>query len=107
MTAATEISADTIDFACVFAGLAGASPEAATTIAGQTVRLVAFEGTGGWHKHDTATETVIVWSGTFEVEYRDRTVRLRAGQCTVIAPGQEHRGVSPGGAQVVLLRTTG
>lgn len=72
---------------------------------GQSVRLVAFNGAGGWHKHDTASETVIVWRGTFDVEYHDRTVRLSAGQCTVIAPGQEHRGVSDSGAQIILLRS--
>ncbi len=96
---------DTIDFAESFAAAASATPkEASVTLGGQQVRLVAFAGTGTWHKHDAADETVIVWSGTFDVEYRDRTVRLGAGQCTVVGRGAEHRGVSADGAQVVLVR---
>ena len=96
---------ETIDFAKAFAPPPQDAPAASYVMGGQSVRLLRFDGTGSWHKHDTASETVIVWSGTFDVEYRDRTVSLRQGQCTVIAPGQEHRGVSAGGAQVVLLRT--
>ena len=96
---------DTIDFAAGFSTLSDGGKQAMSLAAGgQSVRLLAYSGTGGWHKHDTASETVIVWSGRFDVEYRDRTVSLGAGQCTVIAPGQEHRGVSQGGAEVVLLR---
>ena len=90
-----------IDIAGHFTAAAGPLEQ---VMGGQSVRLVAFNGAGGWHKHDTASETVIVWHGTFDVEYRDRTVRLGAGQCTVIAPGQEHRGVSESGAQIILLR---
>jgi mannose-6-phosphate isomerase-like protein (cupin superfamily) len=98
-------TAETIDIPQVFTTLASRTPpETSVTMAGQTVRLVAFQGAGGWHQHDGATETVIVWSGVFDVEYRDRTVRLSAGQCTVIDCGREHRGVSQGGAQVMLLR---
>ena len=100
-----DSNADMIDFATGFSALAeGGEPAMSVAAGGQSVRLLAFNGTGGWHRHDTASETVIVWSGRFDVEYRDRTVSLGAGQCTVIAPGQEHRGVSHGGAEVVLLR---
>ena len=117
---------DTIDLIQAFATLApDAAPDSAVVSAGENIRLLAFPGiggwqrrdaseetmivlldltgTGGWHRHD-ADETLICWSGAFEVEYRDRTVRLQAGQCTVIARGQEHRGVSADGAQVVLVR---
>ena len=104
-TAMQSPAPDTIDFTQAFAALArDAAPESAVQMAGQSVRLLAFSGTGGWHQHDAAEETVIVWSGAFDVEYHDRTVRLQAGQCTVIARGQEHRGVSQDGAQVVLMR---
>lgn len=95
----------TIDIQRTFDSLPGQEAEASHTMAGQSVRMVAFSGTGGWHKHDSASETVIVWSGRFDVEYRDRTVHLTQGQCTVIAPGLEHRGASAAGARIVLVRT--
>ena len=118
---------DRIDFAEGFAALApGAAPDSRVMAAGENIRLLAFPGiggwqrqdaseetmivlldfagVGGWHCHEAVEETVICWSGAFEVEYRDRTVRLGAGQCTVIARGQQHRGVSESGAKVVLVR---
>ncbi len=95
-------STDKIDIAAHFTGVAETLER---VLGGQNLRLVAFNGAGGWHKHDTASETVLVWSGRFDVEFRDRTISLGAGQCTVIAPGQEHRGVSANGAQIVLVRT--
>ena len=95
----------TIDFAAQFQALAEArEPSRTVMLSGQSVRLAAFSGTGGWHKHDTVPETVIVWSGTFDVEYRDSKVRLTAGQCTVIPPGLEHRGVSEPGANIILMQ---
>ena len=94
-------ASEIIDIAAHFTALPGPIEQ---IMGGQSVRLVPFNGTGGWHKHETASETVLVWSGTFDVEYRDRTVSLGVGQCTVIAPGQEHRGVSAGGANIMLVR---
>jgi mannose-6-phosphate isomerase-like protein (cupin superfamily) len=106
MPSAVPPTAETIDIPQIFTTLADRTPpEASVTMAGQNVRLVAFQGAGGWHQHVGATETVIVWSGVFDVEYRDSTVRLSAGQCTVIDCGREHRGVSEDGAQVMLLRS--
>ena len=96
---------DLIDLKAAFDAVAGATPsESSITVGGQGMRLVAFDGVGGWHKHDTAEETVICWSGQFHVEYRDRTVVLGAGQACVIKRGAEHRGSSPQGARIVLLR---
>ena len=61
---------------------------------------------GRWDSHPDSTETVVVWSGAFTVEFRDRTLRLTAGQCCVVPIGAEHRGTSPTGAEVVLFRKT-
>ena len=105
MTRSPEPLPAALDVTGGFAALAGQhGAESEARLAGQSVRLVAFSGTGGWHQHAAAEETVIVWSGVFDVEYRDGTVRLEAGQCTVIPCGREHRGVSASGAQVMLLR---
>lgn len=95
---------ETFDIAASFAALASPGAEIQAILAGQSLRMVQFQGTGGWHRHDTAEETVIVWSGTFDVEYRTGTVRLEKGHCTVIPRGLEHRGVSDGGAHILLLR---
>ena len=98
-----------VDFAATFADLAARNArEAAVPLGGVDVRLVRVPGggEGRWDSHDDSTETVVVWSGEFKVEYRDRTLLLTAGQCCVVPVGAEHRGTSPTGAEVVLFRKT-
>jgi mannose-6-phosphate isomerase-like protein (cupin superfamily) len=94
------------DFAQEFGRLkAEGQSESTTTIGGVAVRLVrvAGGGEGRWDSHGHTTETAIVWSGDFKVEFRDRTLSLSAGQCCVVPAGAEHRGTSKGGAEVILF----
>lgn len=98
-----------IDFAAIFDDLAArGDPERVVATGGVDVRLVrvAGGGEGRWDRHDDGPETVVVWSGAFQVEFRDRTLRLGAGQCCVVPSGADHRGTSPAGAQVVLFRAS-
>jgi mannose-6-phosphate isomerase-like protein (cupin superfamily) len=97
---------DVIDFARVFARLAAASSgEETTSIGGVNIRTVRVPGggPGRWDSHAHTTETVVVWSGTFQVEFSDRTLLLSAGQCCVVPIATEHRGTSPTGAEVILF----
>ena len=97
----------TIDFAEVFGRLArDGRTEEATQLGGVNVRLVRVKGggEGRWDHHDRTTETVVVWSGDFSVEFRDHTLHLSSGQCCVVPVGAEHRGTSKAGAEVILLQ---
>ncbi|AWN49125.1 hypothetical protein DK419_24510 [Methylobacterium terrae] len=99
-----------LDFAGEFHRLAGRGERESTTVlGGVAVRLVrvAGGGEGRWDSHNRTTETVVVWSGDFRVEFRDHTVDLGPGQCCVVAVGAEHRGTSRGGAEVVLFTAAG
>ncbi len=62
------------DFSEVFARLAqdGRTEETAQ-LGGVNVRLVRVKGggEGRWDHHERTTETVVVWSGDFSVEFRD------------------------------------
>ncbi len=95
------------DFAEVFARLAreGRSEET-TQLGGVNVRLVRVPGggEGRWDHHGSTTETVVVWSGDFTVEFRDATLNLSAGQCCVVPIAAEHRGTSKSGAEVILFQ---
>ena len=94
------------DFAEVFAKLArDGQREQTFPLGGVNVRLVrvAGGGEGRWDSHSSTTETVVVWSGDFMVEFRDRALELAAGQCCVVPIGVEHRGTSKAGAEVVLF----
>ena len=76
-------------------------------LGGVDVRLVRVEGGGAgrWDKHDDTPETVVVWSGSFDVAFRDHTLSLGAGQCFVIPVGAEHQGTSSTGAEVTLFKS--
>lgn len=96
-----------VDFAQGFADLAARDArETTASLGGVDVRLVRVPagGEGRWDSHDDSTETVVVWTGAFDVAFRDRTLHLTAGQCCVVPAGAEHRGTSPTGAEVVLFR---
>ena len=97
----------TADFAEIFARLAkdGRSDETAL-LGGVKVRTVriAGGGEGRWDHHDGTTETVVVWSGDFTVEFSDHTLHLTGGQCCVVPVGAEHRGTSTSGAEVILFQ---
>ena len=95
------------DFAEAFARLAQeGQAEETTNLGGVNVRLVRVPGggPGSWGGHDATTETVIVWSGDFTVDFRDHSLVLAPGQCCVVPVGVEHRGTSKGGAEVVLFQ---
>lgn len=95
-----------LDFAAVFDRLSrDGLRESTTRLGGVAVRLVRVSGggEGRWDRHDGTAETVIVWSGDFTVEFRDRTLRLGPGQCCVVPVGADHRGTSKDGAEVILF----
>lgn len=98
-----------VDFAATFARLkAEGRAERTTQCDGVAVRLVqvAGGGAGQWGSHSNTTETVVVWSGDFTVEFSDSVVHLGPGQCCVVPVNAEHRGTSKAGAEVVLFQNT-
>lgn len=98
-----------IDFSRAFARLAAdGATEETVAIGGINVRMVRVVGgaPGRWDSHGHTPETVLVWSGDFTVEFRDRTLSLSGGQCCVVPIDTEHRGTSRDGAEVVLFMQT-
>ena len=98
-----------VDFAETFARLkADGRSEETTQCDGVAVRLVrvAGGGAGQWGSHGDTTETVVVWSGDFAVEFSDRVVHLGPGQCCVVPVDAQHRGTSKAGAEVILFQNS-
>lgn len=94
------------DFCKTFARLsATGEAEESLIIGGVRVRMVRVPGgsPGRWDIHPDTPETVVVWSGDFNVAFRDHSVPLSAGQCCVVPCATEHCGTSSGGAEVVLF----
>ena len=95
------------DFAEVFERLArDGQGEETALLGGVNVRMVRVKGggEGRWDRHDRTTETVVVWSGDFSVEFSDHALHLSPGQCCVVPMGAEHRGTSKTGAEVILFQ---
>ena len=67
------------------------------------VRLVKVEGEFIWHQHDDTDELFLVLDGTLDMELREQTVTLNAGELFVVPRGTEHRPCARSGEVKLLL----
>jgi mannose-6-phosphate isomerase-like protein (cupin superfamily) len=78
-------------------------PKIVGELNGQYVKVVKFAGPFTWHKHDAEDEMFLVVDGSFDLEFRDRTIRLSPGEFCVVPRGVEHRPVAEKEAHVLLF----
>lgn len=78
-------------------------PRIAGAFNGQEIKLVKFQGEFVWHHHDETDEVFFVWKGKFRMEYRDRSVELKAGELVIVPRGVEHRPVAEEEVEVILF----
>lgn len=108
------------------------SPKIIAELNGQHVKLVKFQGPFVWHQHEHEDELFYVVRGEFRMEwkepvpakagkskgtlgrrpkggvqFRDRTVELRAGDLLVVPRGIEHRPVADQEVEVMLFEPAG
>ena len=79
------------------------SPKIVAELNGQQVKLVKFQGEFVWHRHEHEDELFLVVAGEFRMEFRDRSVELRAGEMIVVPRGVEHRPVAEREVAVLLF----
>ena len=79
------------------------SPKIVAALNGQHVKLVKFRGEFVWHQHEQEDELFLVVRGSFQMEFRDRTVDVREGEMIVVPRGVEHRPVAPEEVCVLLF----
>ena len=82
-------------------------PAVIARLNGQEVKLVKFRGEFVWHHHADVDEFFLCLDGAFRVEFRDRSVELRAGDCLVVPRGVEHRPVADEDVAVLLFEPAG
>ena len=82
-------------------------PKVVGELNGQEVKLVKFQGTFVWHHHDHEDELFLGLSGTFRVEFRDRTVEVGPGEFIIVSRGVEHRTVADEEAAVLIFEPAG
>ena len=83
-------------------------PKTIAALNGQEVKIVKVKGEFPWHHHASEDEFFLVWKGEFRVEFRDRVVTLKPGECVVVPrgtePGRFKKGsFSPWGGKIWLL----
>lgn len=69
----------------------------------QQVKLVKFKGEFIWHKHDHEDEMFYVIDGSFQMEFRDKTILINTGEFLIVPKGVEHRPVAPSEVSVMLF----
>lgn len=67
------------------------APRLAARYNGNEVRLAKVEGEFHWHQHDGTDELFLVIEGELDMEFRDRTEVMTAGDLIVVPKGTEHR----------------
>jgi mannose-6-phosphate isomerase-like protein (cupin superfamily) len=70
-------------------------------------KIVKFKGDFVWHSHPETDETFIIIEGTLVMNFRDRTVEVRAGEMIVIPKGVEHKPSSEDGYKALLIEPEG
>ena len=78
-------------------------PKIIAALNGQEVKLVKVQGEFPWHHHDNEDEFFLVWKGSFRVEFRDRVVTLKPGECVVVPRGVEHRTAADEETEVLVF----
>ena len=79
------------------------NPKVVGELNGQLVKLVKFLGPFVWHHHETEDELFYVVKGSFDMEFRDRTVTINEGEFIIVPKGIEHRPNAPEEVQVLLF----
>ncbi len=82
-------------------------PHIVGALNGQHVKLAKLEGTFVWHHHAQEDELFLVLSGHLDMEFRDRTVPVAAGEFIIVPRGVEHRPVAAPGTEVLLFEPIG
>ena len=63
------------------------SPRTVATYNDNDIMVAKLEGPFHWHKHDETDDFFLVLKGTLDIELRDGTVTLRAGEVFVVPKG--------------------
>ncbi len=71
------------------------------------IKLARFDGEFSWHKHDETDELFYVVKGEMKIEFRDRSLSLKAGELFVVPRGIEHKPSAEKECQVMLIEPAG
>lgn len=70
-------------------------------------KLAKFKGAFTWHDHKETDEVFLVMEGEMQIDFRERSVKLKAGEMMVVPKGMEHRPSSKEECKVMLIEPAG
>lgn len=79
------------------------TPKIIGQLNGQDVRLAKLKGEFVWHQHAQEDEMFLVVKGKLNIELRDKTLYLNAGEMIIIPAGVEHRPIAEEEVHVMLF----
>ena len=83
------------------------SPRVIAELNDYQFKLVKARGEFIWHSHADTDEAFVVVEGTLEIEFRDHTVTINAGEMIVVPRGVEHRPIAREECKIMLLEPRG
>lgn len=83
------------------------SPRTVAQLNDYDVMVVKVNGEFVWHKHDETDDFFLVLKGVLDIQLRDRTVTLQAGELFIVSKGVEHRPVAREEVHLLLIEPTG
>ena len=70
-------------------------------------KLARTKGNFIWHSHPETDEVFLIIDGELTIEFRDGSVKLRAGEMFVVPRGKEHKPFAENECKVMLIEPTG
>jgi mannose-6-phosphate isomerase-like protein (cupin superfamily) len=70
-------------------------------------KLAKFKGDFTWHDHKETDEVFFVIEGEMQIDFRDRSVVLKAGEMFVVSKGVEHKPYAKEECKVMLIESAG
>jgi len=83
------------------------SPRTVSEFNGHDIMVVKVEGEFNWHTHDGTDDFFLVLKGDLDIEMRNETVTLTAGEVYVVPKGIDHRTVARTEAHLLLIEPSG
>ncbi|MFN1834938.1 cupin domain-containing protein [Balneola sp. MJW-20] len=79
------------------------NPRIVGELNGQMVKLAKIKGTFDWHKHENEDELFYCLAGSFDLEFRDKTLHVKEREFVIVPKGVEHRPVAKEEASILLF----
>ncbi len=79
------------------------TPKIIGELNGQQVKLAKLVNELVWHSHENEDELFLIFKGTLNMEYRDRTEVLNEGDMVIVPKGVEHFPTVPEGEECWVM----